>query len=74
MSNMDIMSGNIKTGLVLRINVEFKRECYLNFITEYILYIHKKKVRNLKIILCLSRNRVNAMSSISLKIFIMMIY
>jgi len=43
MSNMDIMSGNIKAGLVLRINVEFKRECYLNFITKDILYIYKKK-------------------------------
>lgn len=43
MSNMVIMSENIKAGLVLRINVEFKRECYLNFITKDILYQKKKK-------------------------------
>lgn len=43
MSNMDVMSENIKAGLVLRINVEFKLEYYLNFITEDILYQKKKK-------------------------------
>jgi len=37
MSDTDRMFGNVKAGFVLRINVEFKRECYLSFVTEDIL-------------------------------------
>lgn len=45
MSNADRMFGNVKAGFVLRINVEFKRECYLSFVTEDILCQKKKSTK-----------------------------
>lgn len=43
MSDTDRMFGNVKADFVLRINVEFKRECSLSFVTEDILCEKKKQ-------------------------------